>query len=189
MLVHGGTSGIGTMAIALGRVFGLNVIVTCGRGEMRQRGSARSTTDAGFRRGSAPGHGPRGVDVVLDMIGGDYSYATSRASPRREACVDRGSARARRAEIQIFDIMPRSGDPDRLDAAPASTVEFKTMVGDEIARTVWPYGEGGRLKPVIDSVSARVCGRGPRPMERRPHRKIVRGRHCRGGGAQLGVES
>ena len=31
------------------------------------------------------------------------------------------------------------------------SVEFKTMVADEIARTVWPYGEGGRLKPVIDS--------------------------------------
>ena len=31
------------------------------------------------------------------------------------------------------------------------SVEFKTMVADEIARTVWPYAEGGRLKPVIDS--------------------------------------
>ena len=34
------------------------------------------------------------------------------------------------------------------------SVEFKTMVADEIARTVWPYVEGGRLKPVIDSVYA-----------------------------------
>ena len=61
VLVHGGTSGIGTMAIALGKLFGLNVIVTCGSDEKCARAlelgaAARDQLpDAGFRRGGARG--------------------------------------------------------------------------------------------------------------------------------------
>ena len=54
------------------------------------------------------------------------------------------------AEIQIFDIMRRRLTLTGSTLRPRS-VEFKTMVADEIARTVWPYVEGGRLKPVIDA--------------------------------------
>ena len=55
------------------------------------------------------------------------------------------------AEIPIFDIMRRRLILTGSTLRPRS-IEFKTMVADEIARTVWPYVEGGRLKPVIDSV-------------------------------------
>jgi len=92
-----------------------------------------------------------GVNVVIDMIGGDYV-------PRNLAClteegrhvsiaVQRGAS----AEIQIFDLMRRRLTLTGSTLRPRS-VEFKTMVADEIARTVWPYVEGGRLKAVIDSV-------------------------------------
>ena len=86
------------------------------------------------------------------MVGGDYV-------PRNLACLaDDGRhvsiAFQRGAKAEIVD--PRChappADPDRVDASAARSVEFKTMVADEIARTVWPYVEGGRLKPVIDSV-------------------------------------
>jgi NADPH:quinone reductase-like Zn-dependent oxidoreductase len=54
------------------------------------------------------------------------------------------------AEVQLFDMMRR-----RLTLTGSTLrnrpVEFKTMVADEIANTVWPYAEGGRLRPVIDS--------------------------------------
>jgi NADPH:quinone reductase-like Zn-dependent oxidoreductase len=91
-----------------------------------------------------------GVNIVIDMVGGDYV-------PRNLAClaedgrhvsiaVQRGAS----AEIQIFDIMRRRLTLTGSTLRPRS-VEFKTMVADEIARTVWPYVEGGRLKPVIDA--------------------------------------
>ena len=54
------------------------------------------------------------------------------------------------AEIPIFDIMRRRLTLTGSTLRPRS-VEFKTMVADEIAKTVWPYVEGGRLKPIIDS--------------------------------------
>ena len=54
------------------------------------------------------------------------------------------------AEIQIFDIMRRRLTLTGSTLRPRS-VEFKTMVADEVARTVWPYVEGGRLRPVIDA--------------------------------------
>jgi NADPH:quinone reductase-like Zn-dependent oxidoreductase len=53
--------------------------------------------------------------------------------------------------VPIFDIMRRRLTLTGSTLRPRS-IEFKTMVADEIARTVWPYVEGGRLKPVIDSV-------------------------------------
>ena len=85
------------------------------------------------------------------MVGGDYV-------PRNLAClaedgrhVSIAVQRGATAEIPIVDIMRRRLTLTGSTLRPRS-VEFKTMVADEIAKTVWPYVEGGRLKPVIDSV-------------------------------------
>ncbi|WP_341633526.1 NAD(P)H-quinone oxidoreductase [Sphingomonas agri] len=157
VLVHGGTSGIGTMAIALSRLFGLNIIVTCGTDEKCGRAlemgadAAINYKTADFVEEVHRVTRREGVNVVIDMVGGDYL-------PRNLAClaedgrhVSIAVQRGPTAEIPIFDIMRRrlmlTGSTLR-----ARSVEFKTMVADEIAKTVWPYAEGGRLKPVIDSV-------------------------------------
>jgi NADPH2:quinone reductase len=157
VLVHGGTSGIGTMAIALAKLFGLKIIVTCGTDRKCAR-ALRLGADAAINYAThdfvEEVHrvtGRAGVNVVVDMVGGDYV-------PRNLAClaeegrhvsiaVQRGAS----AEIQIFDIMRRRLTLTGSTLRPRS-VEFKTMVADEISRTVWPYVEGGRLKPVIDQV-------------------------------------
>jgi putative PIG3 family NAD(P)H quinone oxidoreductase len=157
VLVHGGTSGIGTMAIALGSLFGLKVIVTCGSDakckRAREIGAAaainyRTKDFVDKVRRLTVG---KGVSVVLDMVGGDYV-------PRNLACLaDDGRhvsiavQRGARAEIPLFDIMRRRLTLTGSTLRPR-TVDFKTMVADEIMRTVWPYVQGGRLKPVIDSV-------------------------------------
>jgi putative PIG3 family NAD(P)H quinone oxidoreductase len=157
VLVHGGTSGIGTMAIALGTLFGLHVIVTCGTDRKCARAldlGAEAAVNYRTQDFVEEVHrltGRRGVDVVVDMIGGDYL-------PRNLSClaeegrhvsiaVQRGAA----AEIAIVDIMRRRLTLTGSTLRPRP-VEFKTMVADEIAKTVWPYVEGGRLKPVIDRV-------------------------------------
>jgi putative PIG3 family NAD(P)H quinone oxidoreductase len=155
VLVHGGTSGIGTMAIKLGTLFGLEVIVTCGSDEKCAAaidlGAAHAinyrTTD--FVDAVQRWTEDRGVAVVLDMVGGDYV-------PKNLACLaDDGRhvsiafQRGATAEIPIPDIMRRrltlTGSTLR-----ARDIAFKAMVRDEIAQTVWPYVEGNRLRPVMD---------------------------------------
>ena len=156
VLVHGGTSGIGTMAIALGKLFGLNVIVTCGTGEKCARALKLGATAAiNYREQDFVEEVHRvtaraGVNVVVDMVGGDYV-------PRNLACLAKDGRhisiavqRGATAEVPIFDIMRRRLTLTGSTLRPRS-IEFKTMVADEIAKTVWPYVEGGRLKPIVDS--------------------------------------
>ena len=157
VLVHGGTSGIGTMAISLGKLFGLTVIVTCGsdakcrRAEELGADSAINYKTQDFVEAVKQLTDGRGVEVVLDMVGGDYL-------PRNLSCLaDDGRhvsiafQRGAKAEIAIPDLMRRRLILTGSTLRPRP-IEFKTMVADEIARTVWPYVEGGRLRPVIDSL-------------------------------------
>jgi putative PIG3 family NAD(P)H quinone oxidoreductase len=157
VLVHGGTSGIGTMAIALGQLFGLNTIVTCGGDEKCARAlelgaaSAINYRTQDFVEEVHRVTDRKGVNVVLDMVGGDYL-------PRNLAClaedgrhVSIAVQRGATAELPIFDVMRRRLTLTGSTLRPRP-VEFKTMVADEIALTVWPYVEGGRLKPVIDRI-------------------------------------
>jgi NADPH:quinone reductase len=157
VLVHGGTSGIGTMAIALGKLFGLHVIVTCGSDakcasalELGAEAAVNYRTQDFVEEVQKLTDG-KGVAVVLDMVGGDYV-------PRNLAClaeegrhVSIASQRGAKTEVSIAEIMRRRITLTGSLLRPRS-IEFKTMVADEIARTVWPYVEGGRLKPVIDRV-------------------------------------
>jgi putative PIG3 family NAD(P)H quinone oxidoreductase len=157
VLVHGGTSGIGTMAIALGRLFGLKTIVTCGSDEKCARAVELGAAAAiNYREQDFVGEvhrvtGRRGVNVVIDMVGGDYLPRNLSCLAEEGRHVSIAVQRGPTAEIQIFDIMRRRLTLTGSTLRPRS-IEFKTMVADEIARTVWPYVEGGRLKPVIDSV-------------------------------------
>ena len=156
VLVHGGTSGIGTMAIALGKLFGLTVFVTCGSDEKCARARAlgadlainyRTEDFVAAVRERTDG---AGVQAVIDMVGGDYV-------PRNLACLaDEGRhvsiavQRGATTEIPLFDIMRRRLTLTGSTLRPRP-VEFKTLVADEIARMVWPHVREGRLRPVIDA--------------------------------------
>ena len=156
VLVHGGTSGIGTMAIALGRLFGLKVIVTCGSDKKCARAldlgaeAAVNYRTQDFVEAAKRLTGGKGVDVILDMVGGDYLPRNLAALADDGRHVSIASQRGAKVEIAIPDIMRRRLTLTGSTLRPRP-VEFKTMVADEIAKTVWPYVEGGRLKPVIDS--------------------------------------
>ena len=156
VLIHGGTSGIGTMAIALGRLFGLKVIVTCGTAEKCAKAlelGAKAAVDyktQDFVEATQRLTDGKGVSVVLDMVGGDYVPRNLQALADDGRHVSIAFQRGPRAEIPIADVMRRRLMLTGSTLRPRS-VDFKTMVCDEIAKTVWPYVEGGRLKPVIDS--------------------------------------
>jgi putative PIG3 family NAD(P)H quinone oxidoreductase len=156
-LVHGGTSGIGTMAISLARLFGLRLIVTCGTDDKCRRAEAlgaehainyRTADFAEEARRLTQG---RGVDIVLDMVGGDYLPRNLAALADEGRHVSIAVQRGATAELNLAQVMMRrltlTGSTLR-----ARSVEFKSLVADELARNVWPHLEEGRLKPVIDSV-------------------------------------
>ena len=157
VLVHGGTSGIGTMAIALAGLFGLKIIVTCGTDEKcaeAQKLGAVMAINYKTQDFVEEVHritGRAGVNVIIDMVGGDYLPRNLSCLAEEGRHVSIAVQRGATAEVPIVDIMRRRLTLTGSTLRPRS-VEFKTMVADEIVRTVWPYVEGGRLKPVIDSV-------------------------------------
>jgi putative PIG3 family NAD(P)H quinone oxidoreductase len=155
LLVHGGTSGIGTMAIALGKLFGLTVIVTAGSDDKcaaaQKLGAARAINykSVDFVEAVKDFTDGRGVDIVLDMVGGDYLPRNLKCLAEDGRHVSIAVQRGAKAEIPIWEVMRR-----RLTLT-GSTLrgrdrEFKAMVADEIARIVWPHVEEGRLRPLID---------------------------------------
>ena len=155
VLVHGGTSGIGTMAIALCKLFGVNVIVTCGDDAKCARALELGAThainyaSADFVDEVARITGGKGVNAVLDMVGGDYV-------PRNIACLAEDGRhvtiavqRGIKAEINVAAVMMKrltlTGSTQR-----PRLVAFKTLVAEELQRVVWPHVIAGELKPVID---------------------------------------
>jgi putative PIG3 family NAD(P)H quinone oxidoreductase len=154
VLVHGGTSGIGTAAILLGKVFGLAVIVTAGSPEKCARAAEIGAAHAiDYRAQDFVAEvkrltDGRGVAVVLDMVGGDYV-------PRNLAClaeegrhVSIAAQRGPGAEIPLWDVMRKrlilTGSTLR-----ARPVAFKAALADELRREVWPHLEAGRIRPIV----------------------------------------
>ena len=156
VLLHGGTSGIGTMAIKLGSLFGLEVIVTCGSDEKCavaiELGAAHAinyqTSD--FVDVVQRWTEGRGVAVVLDMVGGDYVARNLQCLGDDGRHVSIAFQRGPSAEVSLVDVMRRRLSLTGSFLRPRD-LAFKTMVRDEIAQTVWPYVEGNRLKPVMDT--------------------------------------
>jgi len=155
VLVHGGTSGIGTMAIALCKLFEMSIIVTCGSADKCARAIELGATHAidysacDFVDEVARITGSKGVNAVLDMVGGDYV-------PRNIACLAEDGRhvtiavqRGIKAEINVAAIMLKRLTLTGSTLRPRS-VEFKTLVAEELQRVVWPHVIAGKLKPVID---------------------------------------
>lgn len=156
VLVHGGTSGIGTTAILLGKAFGVEVIVTAGSPDKCARAIEIGAAHAidykaqDFVAEVKRITGAAGVAVVLDMVGGDYL-------PRNLAClaeagrhVSIAAQRGASVEIPIWDVMRKrlilTGSTLR-----ARSAEFKAALAEELQREVWPHLEAGRIRPVIHS--------------------------------------
>ncbi len=157
VLVHGGTSGIGTMAIALGKAFGLTVIVTCGSDE---KCAAAEKLGADYAINYATKDfvdevkaitDGRGVQAVLDMVGGDYVPRNLQCLAEDGRHVTIAVQRGMSAEINFAQVMMRrlTLTGSTLRARPVS---FKSLVADELQRHVWPLFEAGQVKPIIDTV-------------------------------------
>ena len=175
VLVHGGTSGIGTMAIALCRLFGITIIVTAGSAEKVAAARALGADHAidykqeDFVARVAEITGGRGVQVVLDMVGGDYVPRNLQCLAEDGRHVSIAVQGGLTATIPLFDIMRR-----RLTLTGSTLrnrdVAFKSLVADELSTTVWPHVEAGRLKPVMDrSFALKDAAEAHRRMEAGDH--------------------
>lgn len=155
LLVHGGTSGIGTMAIMLAKAFGGQVIVTCGDevkcAAAREVGAdlAINYREADFVAEVKEHTGGKGVNVVLDMVSGDYV-------PRNLQCLAEDGRHVTiavlggpKAELNMAYVMMRRLTLTGSTLRPRSDA-FKSALCDEIAQTAWPLFATRDLKPVMD---------------------------------------
>lgn len=157
LLVQGGSSGIGTTAIALAKAIGASVIVTAGSDD-KVAACVKLGADHGinYRTQDFVAEvqritGGKGVDVVLDMVAGDYvaREVECLATDGRLALIavqggtksgfDAGLVLRKRIAIVGSTLRPRS-------------VQYKTVLAKELRATVWPLIEAGRVKPVIHQV-------------------------------------
>lgn len=155
VLVHGGTSGIGTMAISLCNLFGVKIIVTCGSEEKCRAALDWGATHAiNYRvrdfveevRALTDG---RRCQAVLDMVGGDYVQRNLRCLADDGRHVSIAVLGGSRAEISIAEVMGRRLTLTGSTLRPRSSA-FKALVADEINMHVWPFVESGRLRPKMD---------------------------------------
>jgi len=156
ILVHGGTSGIGTMAIHLANLFGLTILVTAGSDDKcaaaKRIGADHAInykTEDFVARVMEITAG-KGVNIVLDMVGGDYVPRNLQCLAEEGRHVSIAVQRGMQATIPIFEIMRKRLVLTGSTLRPRS-LEFKSLLADELHRTVWPFVAEGKLKPVIDA--------------------------------------
>jgi putative PIG3 family NAD(P)H quinone oxidoreductase len=155
LLVHGGTSGIGTMAIMLGKAFDMQVITTCGDeakcAAARELGAdlAINYRDTDFVEAVARFTGGRGVNVVLDMVSGDYVPRNLKCLAEDGRHVTIAVLGGAKAELFMPTVMMRRLTLTGSTLRPRSDT-FKAMLADEIAANAWPLFTGGEIAPVMD---------------------------------------
>ena len=155
MLVHGGTSGIGTMAVLLGRLFGLEVIVTCGGAAKCARalelGAAHAIDyrEQDFVAEVARITGGEGVHLVLDMVSGDYVARNLKCLAEDGRHVTIAVQGGLNATLNMAEIMRRRLTLSGSTLRPRSN-QFKALLAQEIAQNAWPLVAEGLLRPVMD---------------------------------------
>jgi putative PIG3 family NAD(P)H quinone oxidoreductase len=154
LLVHGGSSGIGTTAIQLGRAFGARVFATAGSAEKcaacERLGAERAVNyrDTDFVAAITEAIGGRGVDVILDMVGGDYVPRNLDLLATEGRLVQIAFLAGAKAQINLLQIMQRRLSVTGSTLRPRSVAE-KGAIARALHEHVWPLLESGTVKPVI----------------------------------------
>ncbi len=159
LLVHGGTSGIGTTAIQLAKAFDANVIVTAGSTAKCDfclklgADAAINYKERDFVKEVTHFTDNQGVDVILDMIGGDYFPRNLKCMADDARLVQIAIQKGPKAEINLLPVMLKrltiTGSTLR-----ARNDAFKATIAGKLLEKVWPFLESGQIKPVIHSTFA-----------------------------------
>ena len=175
VLIHGGSSGIGTTALMLCREFGVRALATAGSeakcAAVRDLGAdainyrEEDFADVVRTRTSGPG-----VDVILDIVGAPYFARNIEALARDGRLVIIGLLGGARAkEVELGAIMAKRAMVTGSTLRPRTAAE-KAAIADALRAKVWPILNAGRCWPIVDSVF---------PLERAPdaHRRMEAGEH------------
>ncbi|MEX6508816.1 NAD(P)H-quinone oxidoreductase [Jiella sp. M17.18] len=155
-LVHGGTSGIGTTAIQLAREFGARVFATAGSAD-KCRAAEKLGADAcinyreaDFVAALKEATGGRGIDLTLDMVGGDYSNRNLDVAAEDGRIVQIAFLKGPKVEIDLNLLMRK-----RLQFTGSTLrnrpVPFKAGIAAELTTHVVPLFESGAVKPLIEA--------------------------------------
>lgn len=161
ILVHGGSSGIGTTAIMLAKAFGASFIVTTAGTTAKCTACVEIGADLAidyktqdFVGRTLTATGGRGVDVILDMVGGGYISRNIKtlAPDGRIVCI--AAPAGRLAEVDLAEMMKRRGAL-MASSLRARSVEQKGEIRDALLRDVWPMLPArGPIRPIVDSTFA-----------------------------------
>jgi len=154
LLVHGGSSGIGTTTIQLGKAFGATVYVTAGSDEKCQ-----ACTDLGadaainYRSEDFVARileltNERGVDLILDMIGGDYLPRNLKSLAVEGRIVQIALQGGPKVEMNLLPIMLKRLTLTGSTLRPRSVAQ-KAMIAHSLREKVWPLLESGKVRPII----------------------------------------
>lgn len=156
LLVHGGSSGVGTMAIQLARLEGANVVATAGSAAKcavcEKLGASRAINyrEADFVAGVKEATGGHGADVILDMAGGTYATKNLEALAMDGRVLHLSGGESAEFRAPLSAIMSRravvSGSQLR-----ASALAVKIEIVRQVRERVWPH-LGTRVTPIVDSI-------------------------------------
>jgi len=175
LLVHGGASGIGTMAIQIARALGARAIVTAGSAAKCRACEALGAERAIDRRSEdfvAVVHaltGGQGVDVILDMVGGDYTARNLASLGLDGRLVQIAYLRGPAVQIDLSQVMRRRLTITGSTLRPRAVAE-KSAIARGVEATIWPHVAAGRVRPVIDATF-------PLAQAADAHRRLEAGEH------------
>jgi NADPH2:quinone reductase len=156
ILIHGGSSGIGTTAIMLAKAFGARVIVTAGSAqkcaECKKLGAdfAVDYKTQDFVAATKEATGGRGADLILDMVGGDYVERNHDAAAVEGRIVQIATQQGFKVTINLLKIMQKRLTHTGSTLRPRPVAD-KAMIARDLEAKAWPLLAAGKIKPVIDS--------------------------------------
>lgn len=155
-LVHGGTSGIGTCAIQLAKAFGAEVFTTVGSDEKAEAVKALGADHAinyrnvAFEKVVLELTGGKGVNVILDMVGGDYVERNWKAAAIEGRICQIATLSGVSHDVNFSRLMVKRLTHTGTTLRPRDNA-FKTAIAENLKSKVWPLVESGKIKPVVDS--------------------------------------
>jgi NADPH:quinone reductase len=154
LLVHGGSSGIGTTAIMMAKIWGARTYATAGSAEKcracEDLGAERAINyrEEDFVEAVLAATDQRGVDVILDMVGGDYVARNLKAAARDGRIVSIAFLKGSKVEINLMPLMLKRLTMTGSTLRPRS-VEEKGEIARALEEHIWPHLASGRIRPVI----------------------------------------
>jgi putative PIG3 family NAD(P)H quinone oxidoreductase len=154
VLIHGGSSGIGTTAIQVAKAFGARVFVTAGSAEKckacEQLGAERAINyrEEDFVKVAKELTGGKGVNLIIDIVAGDYVPKNLETLAVEGRLVQVGVQKGQKAEVPVRYIMLKrlTWTGSTLRTRP---IQEKGEIAKALKQNIWPLFESGKIKPVI----------------------------------------